>query len=135
MEWRFKFGFCEWLSNNYYHEDMLSVSLLYALAEDEEIKTKAAMVMDLIFFDMALNSFHGAFGSTHGRTYEKEKKWPSNDHTGSAQMLLFGMNGLLPAIILMVLPFLILWGLIRILPPWWDEEPPGAEPEVRTADV
>jgi predicted membrane protein len=31
-------------------------------------------------------------------------------------------EGLLPAIILMVLPFFILWGLIKILPPWWDEE-------------
>jgi Ni/Fe-hydrogenase subunit HybB-like protein len=33
-------------------------------------------------------------------------------------------EGLLPAIILLVLPFFILWGLIRILPPWWEEEPP-----------
>ncbi len=32
-------------------------------------------------------------------------------------------EGLLPAIILLVLPFFILWGLIRILPPWWGEEP------------
>ena len=69
LEWRFRFGFCEWLSNNYYHEDMLSVSLLYCLADDEEIRTKAAMVIDLIFFDMALNSFKGVFGSSHGRTY------------------------------------------------------------------
>lgn len=27
-------------------------------------------------------------------------------------------EGLLPAIILMILPFIILWGLIRLLPPW-----------------
>jgi len=33
-------------------------------------------------------------------------------------------EGLLPAIILMVAPFFILWGLIRILPPWGEEEPP-----------
>jgi Ni/Fe-hydrogenase subunit HybB-like protein len=32
-------------------------------------------------------------------------------------------EGMLPAIILMILPFFILWGLIRILPPWWGEEP------------
>jgi len=31
-------------------------------------------------------------------------------------------EGLLAAIVLMVLPFGILWGLIRILPPWGDEE-------------
>ncbi|MDX1358783.1 MAG: hypothetical protein R3232_08130, partial [Clostridia bacterium] len=69
LEWRFRFGFCEWLSNNYYHEDMLSVSLLAILSEDEEIRIKANMVMDLIFFDMALNSYKGNFGSSHGRTY------------------------------------------------------------------
>ena len=69
LEWRFKFGFCEWLSNNYYHEDMLSISLLAAFAEDNEIKTKAKMIIDLIFFDMALNSYKGIFGSSHGRTY------------------------------------------------------------------
>ncbi len=69
LEWRFRFGFCEWLSNNYYHEDMLSVSLLAVFADDEEIKTKAKMIIDLIFFDMALNSYKGIFGSSHGRTY------------------------------------------------------------------
>lgn len=69
LEWRFKFGFCEWLSNNYYHEDLLSVSLLAVHAEDEEVRTKAKMIMDLIFFDMALNSYKGNFGSSHGRTY------------------------------------------------------------------
>ncbi|HBY60021.1 MAG TPA: polysulfide reductase [Solibacterales bacterium] len=31
-------------------------------------------------------------------------------------------EGLLPAIILMILPFLILWGLMKILPPWMPPE-------------
>jgi len=30
-------------------------------------------------------------------------------------------EGLLPAILLMILPFLILWGLVRLLPPWSEE--------------
>jgi len=34
-------------------------------------------------------------------------------------------EGMLPAIILMVAPFFILWGLIRILPPWGDDAPPS----------
>ena len=34
-------------------------------------------------------------------------------------------EGLLPAIALMVLPFLILWVLVTLLPPWADE--PAAE--------
>ena len=27
-------------------------------------------------------------------------------------------EGLLPAVVLMVLPFLLLWGLVKLLPPW-----------------
>jgi Ni/Fe-hydrogenase subunit HybB-like protein len=40
-------------------------------------------------------------------------------------------EGMLPAIILMIMPFFILWGLIRILPPWGEEEIEAAsnEPE------
>jgi Ni/Fe-hydrogenase subunit HybB-like protein len=54
-------------------------------------------------------------------------------------------EGLLPAIVLMVLPFVILAGLIRLLPPWHDEPPssPGAptpaelasEPPARTERI
>jgi predicted membrane protein len=36
-------------------------------------------------------------------------------------------EGLLPAILLMILPFVILWGLVRLLPPWTGEEV-GAQP-------
>jgi len=35
-------------------------------------------------------------------------------------------EGLLPAIILMILPFVILWALIRILPPWLGRSEPEA---------
>jgi Ni/Fe-hydrogenase subunit HybB-like protein len=34
-------------------------------------------------------------------------------------------EGLLPAIIILILPFLILWILVRLLPPWKREEPVG----------
>jgi Ni/Fe-hydrogenase subunit HybB-like protein len=32
-------------------------------------------------------------------------------------------EGLLPAILLMILPFVILWVLVKLLPPWEDEKP------------
>jgi Ni/Fe-hydrogenase subunit HybB-like protein len=38
-------------------------------------------------------------------------------------------EGLLPAILLMVLPFFILWGLIKLLPPWTGAERPSAGEE------
>jgi predicted membrane protein len=34
-------------------------------------------------------------------------------------------EGVLPAIIILILPFLILWVLVRLLPPWEREEPAG----------
>jgi predicted membrane protein len=38
------------------------------------------------------------------------------------KLQLFGMEGLFVAIALLVLPFLILWALIKILPPWGEAE-------------
>jgi Ni/Fe-hydrogenase subunit HybB-like protein len=32
-------------------------------------------------------------------------------------------EGLLPALLLMLLPFVVLWGLVKLLPPWPEEEP------------
>jgi Ni/Fe-hydrogenase subunit HybB-like protein len=36
-------------------------------------------------------------------------------------------EGLLPSLLLLILPFLILWGLVRLLPPW-SEQPAEAKP-------
>ncbi|KAA0256304.1 MAG: polysulfide reductase [Acidobacteria bacterium] len=36
-------------------------------------------------------------------------------------------EGLLPAILLMLLPFVILWGLVKLLPPWHEPSAPKAE--------
>ncbi len=42
-------------------------------------------------------------------------------------------EGLLPAILLMLLPFVILWVLVRLLPPWHDEPHPPAEGAAQAA--
>ncbi|MFW2387728.1 MAG: hypothetical protein ACN4G0_05300 [Polyangiales bacterium] len=91
LELRYKSGFSEWLSNVYYDEDIPGLVALVEFAEDEEIRTKAAMVLDLILADMALNQYAGNFGSTHGRTYE-DKMSASRDNTGSTSKLVFDLN-------------------------------------------
>ncbi|MDH3653042.1 MAG: hypothetical protein OEN21_02130 [Myxococcales bacterium] len=91
LELRYKSGFSEWLSNVYYDEDIPGLVALVELAEDEELRQLAAMVLDLIYADMALNQYDGAFGSTHGRTYE-DKMGGSRDNTGSTFKLLFDLN-------------------------------------------
>lgn len=69
LEWRFRFGFSEWLSNCYYHEDMLAITPLALLADDPEVRVKAQMVLDQMLFDIGMNTFRGIFGSSHGRSY------------------------------------------------------------------
>jgi len=93
LELRYKTGFSEWLSNVYYDEDIPAVVALAELAEDDEIKQLASMVLDLIFADIALNQYRGTFGSTHGRTYE-QKFGGSRDSTRSTAALLFGVTDL-----------------------------------------
>ena len=95
LELRYKSGFSEWLSNVYYDEDIPGLVALVELAEDEELRQLAAMVLDVIFADMALNQYQGAFGSTHGRTYE-DKMGGSRDNTGSTFKLLFDLNEFSP---------------------------------------
>jgi len=92
LDLRYRSGFSEWLSNVYYEEDLTPLLNLVDFCQDEEIAKRATMVVDLLVADMALNSFHGIFGSTHGRTYEHHKKWSATENTGPAFKLLFGMN-------------------------------------------
>ena len=92
LDLRFHTGFSEWLSHVYYDEDLTSLLALYDFAQDEEIRCKAEMVIDLLLLDIALNSFKGVFGSTHGRAYENTKKWASNEGTTDTSKLLFGMG-------------------------------------------
>jgi len=91
LELRYKSGFSEWLSNVYYDEDIPGLLALVELAQDEEIKQLATMVLDTIYADIALNQYRGSFGSTHGRTYE-DKMGGSRDNTGSTAKLLFDLN-------------------------------------------
>lgn len=92
MELRFRSGFSEWLSHVYYDEDLTALLSLVDFSEDEELGRRAEMIVDLLLLDMAINSFCGVFGSTHGRAYENTKKWASHEGTTDTEKLLFGMG-------------------------------------------
>ena len=92
LDLRFRTGFSEWLSHVYYDEDLTALLSLYDFAQDDEIRRKAEIIIDLLLLDMAPNSFKGVFGSTHGRAYENTKKWASNEGTADTMKLLFGMG-------------------------------------------
>ncbi len=74
LEQRWRYGFIEWYSNVYYTEDIAPLSNLIDLAEDPEIVTKSQIIMDLLLYDLASQSFKGTFVSTSGRAYERNRK-------------------------------------------------------------
>lgn len=85
-------GFREWDSNCYFEEDLLALSHLADLAESPQVYELAAVVMDKMFFTMAVNSFRGAFGSTHGRTYAPFIKGARLEATAGISRLMWGMG-------------------------------------------
>lgn len=90
LEMRFKTGFSEWLSHVYYDEDITALLNLVDFCDDREIRDLSAMVLDLVFFDMALNSRRGVFGCSHGRSYAEEKRNALVEATIDTQKLVFG---------------------------------------------
>ena len=92
LDLRFRTGFDEWLSNVYYDEDLPALLNMVDFVQDPDIAVKAAMVADLLLFDTAANSFKGAFVSTHGRTYTKEKQSALEESTIDTSKLLFGQG-------------------------------------------
>lgn len=90
LDLRFFTGFSEWLSNVYYDEDLTALLSLVDFCKDEDIQRRAAMLIDLVLFEMAVNNFNGVFGSSHGRSYEPMQKWATQESTTDTQKLLFG---------------------------------------------
>ncbi len=85
-------GFREWDSNCYFEEDVLALSHLADLADNPQVYEMASVVMDKMFFTMALNSYRGAFGSTHGRTYSPLIKGARLEGTSGIGRILWGMG-------------------------------------------
>jgi hypothetical protein len=85
-------GFREWDSNVYFEHDVLALSHLADLADNGELAEMATVVLDKLFFTMALNSFRGVFGSTHGRTYAPYIKSGRLELTSGLSRLLWGVG-------------------------------------------
>jgi hypothetical protein len=95
LEWmrqRGTTGFTEWDSNCYFEEDLLALSHLVDLAESVQVRELAAVVMDKMFFTMAVNSYKGVFGSSHGRTYAPMITSGQMEATSGITRLMWGMG-------------------------------------------
>ncbi len=70
LQWinlRARTGFSEWDSETYYPEDLAPLLNLVDFANDPEVSTRSAMMVDVILFDVAVDSFYGQFATSHGR--------------------------------------------------------------------
>jgi len=98
LDWRAQFGFAEWHSNVYFVEDLAALINLVDFAEDQEVAVKAAMVVDIIAFDFAMNYYNGSYATTTGRTYDNKKVGESvtspagRDSTSEAAWILLGIG-------------------------------------------
>jgi hypothetical protein len=95
LSWLFqcgKSGFSEWNSPIAFERDLAALSYLTSLAENEQIKELAAVVMDKIFFLLAVNSYWGAFGSAHGRTGASMIKSTQLEATSGISRMMWGMG-------------------------------------------
>lgn len=87
---RARYGFSEWLSNVYWMEDFMGLVLLADLAQDPEIAAQAAAMLDSLFVELASHLHEGAFGATHGRTYNKDKMTARDEDTFTMAQMVFG---------------------------------------------
>lgn len=95
LDWLYKraeSGFHEWDSNCYFEEDILALTHLADLAEDQTVWEMATVVLDKMLFTMAVNSFKGVFGSTHGHTYTPFIKGAALEATSGISRLAWGMG-------------------------------------------
>lgn len=93
LDLRMKFGFSEWYSPVYYEEDLLPLFNLVDFAREPEIRDRAAIVIDLLMFDLARLNFRGSFGVTAGRAYEEHKFSGWGQSVGDSMEILFGTRG------------------------------------------
>ncbi len=92
LNMRGQFGFSEWHSNVYFNEDIPALLNLAEFADNPEIRTKAAAVLDLVAFDLLNNMYKGKFATVHGRTYESKFIDGLNDSTAEAAWIMTGLG-------------------------------------------
>ena len=92
LNFRGLFGFSEWHSNVYFNEDIPALVNLVDFADDTDMATKAAMVLDVLSFDMGMNFYKGNYATTHGRTYQSKLLGGLNDSIKVGAWLLLGLG-------------------------------------------
>jgi hypothetical protein len=90
---RLRFGFSEWNGPGYYAEDFTALFNLADFCLDDDIQTRACMVLDLLIFDLTRFTHRGNFGASAGRCYFEHKICGYNQGVGDLVEVLFGTRG------------------------------------------
>ena len=99
-EWlrqRGRFGFDEWHSNSYFPVNIAPLINVYdfAIYEDAKLKQMAGGVLDYMFYILAADTYQGIFGTSHGRSYGINLKYPDYEGTSATCWLLYGTGSLI----------------------------------------
>ncbi len=95
LEWlrvRGRQGFAEWDAHDGFEDALLALAHLADLAENDDIRELSAIMIDKIMFTIAVNSYRGVFGSTHGRTATSMLKSGQLEATAGITRLMWGMG-------------------------------------------
>ncbi|HEU4678169.1 MAG TPA: hypothetical protein VFS35_01530, partial [Terrimicrobiaceae bacterium] len=88
-----RLGFAEWCAPGYFEQDLLALFNLADFALEEEVRTRAAMALDLMVFEFARFSMGGAFASSTGRAYFESKNCVWEQSIRDTMEILFGSRG------------------------------------------
>ena len=87
-------GTAEWDSVPYYNMDLAALLNLVEFARDPEVQVRATMMVDLFLFDIAVNSYYGQLGTSHGRATTVLVRSAEGDNLLNFQTLVFGRGRL-----------------------------------------
>ena len=85
-------GFQDWNSHQSFERFILALTHLTSLAKNVTIKELAAVLLDKLFLTMAVNSYKGAFGATHGQAGAAMLKSAQLEATSGVSRLLWGLG-------------------------------------------
>ncbi len=92
MQERAAHGFIEWDTKATYADALVALSHLAGLSKTESIWELASVLMDKMFFSIALNSFRGVFGSVQGCASADTLKSGLLEETSGITRLLWGLG-------------------------------------------
>ena len=90
---RLMFGWMEFNSSGYYREHLWALLNLVDFALDEEVRTKATMAVDLMFFDVTRYLHRGAMGAAGGRSQFKSKSHGYDNGLTDVVEIMLGVKG------------------------------------------